>query len=87
VPIKYKINVIAALKAMGYSTYRLRKDKLFGEGTTQKLREGKPVSLESIAVICSLLDCQPGDIIEYVPDIRQNENKPLPVGTAAESEG
>jgi putative transcriptional regulator len=67
-PIKYKINVIAALKSAGYSTYRLRKDKLLAESTLQKLREGKPVDINNVAVICALLDCQPGDIIEYAPD-------------------
>jgi putative transcriptional regulator len=67
-PIKYKIDVIAALKEAGHSSYRLRKDKLLAQSTLQKLRDGRPVALEVIAVICSLLDCQPGDIIEYVPD-------------------
>ena len=67
-PVKYKMDVIAALKAAGYSTYRIRKEKLMGEATLQLIRDDKPVSWENIAAICALLDCQPGDIMEYVPE-------------------
>lgn len=39
-PISYKIDILAELKATGYSTYRLRKEKLLGESTIQSLRIG-----------------------------------------------
>ena len=42
----YKINVLQALKDKGYSTYRIKNDKLLSQSTLQKLREGKPVSWE-----------------------------------------
>ena len=64
-PIKYKINVMQALKDRGYSSYRLRRDKIIGERQIQQLRTGDIVSLSCIDKICSLLDCQPGDILEY----------------------
>ena len=67
-PIGYKIDVLAALKDAGYSTYRIRKEKIFGEATVQKFRNAELVSLENIATLCKLLNCQPGDIMEYVPD-------------------
>ena len=67
-PIRYKINVLAELKSAGYSTYRLRKEKLFGERTIQKFRTGEMVSTENLSLICKLLDCQPGDILEYKED-------------------
>lgn len=67
-PIKYKIDVLACLKEAGYSTYRIRKDKLLGEATLQKIREGEMVSWENLSQICSLLNCQPGDIMEYVEE-------------------
>jgi len=59
---------MATLKAAGYSTYRIRKEKLLGEATLQLIRESKLVSWENMATLCSLLGCQPGDIMEYVPD-------------------
>lgn len=65
VPIKYKINILAALKAAGYSTYKLRQQKIFGERTIQKFRDGEIVTADNLAVICKLLNCQPGDILEY----------------------
>ena len=72
-PVTYKIDVLARLKAAGYSTYRIRKDKILGEATVQLLREGKPVSWENIATLCRLLGCQPGDIMEYVPEEEKGE--------------
>lgn len=64
-PIKYKINVLSALKEAGYNTNRLRKEKLLSEGTIQLIREGKVVNAANLAKLCKLLDCQPGDILEY----------------------
>ena len=67
-PIKYKINVLEELKAKGYSTYRIRKDKLLSESTVQKFRNNQSVSWENITTLCQLLNCQPGDIMEYVEE-------------------
>lgn len=64
-PINYKVDILAALKEDGYSTARIRKDKLIGEATVQQLRHGKLVSWATIETICRLLNCQPGDILEY----------------------
>lgn len=64
-PIKYKIDVLAALKNAGYSTYKLRKDKILSESTIQKFRDGEIVNADNLALICKLLNCQPGDILEY----------------------
>ena len=30
-PIRYKLDILEALKQAGYSTYRLRKEKILGE--------------------------------------------------------
>lgn len=66
--LQYKVNVLQALKDKGFNTGRLRKEKLIAEATIQALRGGKPISWANISNICRLLDCQPGDILEYVPD-------------------
>lgn len=66
--IKYKIDIIAALKEAGYNTSTLRKDKLLSEGVIQALRESKYISLQNVSKICELLDCQPGDLLEYVKE-------------------
>ena len=67
-PVRYKIDVIAALKDAGYSSYRIRKEKILGQATLQNIRDGEPVSWEVLAVLCKLLNLQPGDIMEYVPE-------------------
>ena len=64
-PISYKIDILAELKATGYSTYRLRKEKLLGESTIQSLRSGELVSWENISRICEMLNCQPGDLLQF----------------------
>ena len=64
--IQYKMDVLSKLKEEGYSTYRLRKEKIFGEATIQKIRMGELVSWDNISTMCQLLKCQPGDIVEYV---------------------
>lgn len=67
-PVKYRIDVLSALKEAGYSTYRLRKEKLLGESVLQQIREGVPVSWPNIGRICELLGCQPGELLEYEHD-------------------
>ena len=67
-PIKYKGDILAWLKEAGYSTYKLRKDRLLAENTIQQLRSGVLVSWANIGRICALLNCQPGDILEYADD-------------------
>ena len=67
-PIKYKVDVIAALKEEGYNTTRIRKDKIMGEAMLQKIRSGQMVSWATLETICELLNCQPGDLLEFVPD-------------------
>ncbi len=64
--LRYKIDILEELKEKGYSSYKLRKDKLMGEAQIQKIRSGELVSKETLNTICKLLNCQPGDILEYV---------------------
>lgn len=66
--IRYKIEILPALKAAGYSTNKIRTDKLMGQATLQQLRHGELASWKTIDTACRLLDCQPGDLLEYVPD-------------------
>lgn len=66
--LRYKVNVLEALRAAGYNTTRIRREKLLSESTLQKLRTGEGISWNNIDAICLLLDCQPGDLIEYVKE-------------------
>lgn len=68
VPVCYKMDVLAALKEKGYSTYKLRKEKVFSENTLQAFRSGKMVSYETIGKLCEMLGCDVGDILMYRPE-------------------
>lgn len=64
--LRFKVDVLKLLKESGYSTYRLRKEKIIGESTIQKLRECKIPSLDNLDWLCATLHLQPEDLIEYV---------------------
>ena len=66
--IRYKIDIMAALKEKGYPSTRIRDEKLIGQSYLQQIRHGELVSWKTIDTIRKLLECQPGDIIEYIPD-------------------
>lgn len=66
--IRYKIDVLAKLKEAGYSSTRIRNEKLIGQSYLQQLRHGEMVSWKTIDIICQLLNCQPGDIVEYTEE-------------------
>lgn len=64
--LKYRIDILEALKEKGYTSYKIRKDKLIGEAQLTKIRNGEIASKETLNTICKLLSCQPGDILEYI---------------------
>ena len=71
--IRYKINVLQALREAGYTTYRLQKEKLISAATVQKIRTGNTsLSVEMVNIICDILKCQPGDLLEWYPADSEN---------------
>mgnify|MGYP000376509076 FL=1 len=73
--IVYTIDILDALKKRGYNTNRIRLENILSQSTLQKIRTGKYISIESLDTLCSLLNCQPGDIIAYIPDDQQQNAK------------
>ena len=67
-PLQFKVDILETLKEKGYSSYTLRKENILSQSTIQKLREGKGLAWDNIERLCMLLDCQPGDLIEYVKE-------------------
>lgn len=66
--IRYKAGILDALKAKGYTAYRIRKERIFGEQTLQDIRSREAIQNKTLDRLCNILDCGIGDIIEYVPD-------------------
>jgi len=66
-------SILEKLKAAGYSTYTLMKRGLLSQSTLTCIRQGKPISTASLDTICELLNCQPGEVLEYVPNQKTEE--------------
>ena len=64
--LRYKIDIMNELKNKGYSSTKIREEKLIGQSYLQQIRHGEMVSWKTIDTLCSLLDCQVGDLVEYV---------------------
>ncbi len=71
--IRYKINVLDALKEKGYTTYRLRKEALLGDSTIARLRKSEPIAWKALDQICTMLKCNVGDVIEHLEDSAEDD--------------
>lgn len=58
----------ALMAEKGLTTYQIRKQKVIAERVLQKMREDQSVGIKNIDALCRVLDCQPGDLMEYIPD-------------------
>lgn len=63
--LTYKADILKMLKAAGYNTSRIRKEKLISENALQQIRDGEMIAVKTLEKICELLDAQPGDLIKY----------------------
>ena len=59
------VDTLKLLSDAGWSTYKLRKEKVISSGTIDRLRNKQSVSTDTIDTICRLCDCQPSDIMTY----------------------
>lgn len=66
-PISYA-KLFELMKEKGLTTYQIRKEKIVSENALTSMRAGKSVTMDTISRLCKALNCQPGDILEYVPD-------------------
>ncbi len=66
-PIKYN-KLIALMKENGLTTYKIRKENIISQSALTAIKNGKSVTTDTIAKLCKALNCQPGDIMEYVEE-------------------
>lgn len=67
-PIIYD-KLFKLLKDNGYTTYKIRQDKLIGQGTLTALKNGTGgLDHKTLSRLCEKFDCQPSDLMEYVKD-------------------
>lgn len=60
---KYKIDILKELANRGYTSSKMRKDKIMSEGTMQHIRKGNGISIDTLNTICLILRLEPSDII------------------------
>lgn len=65
--IIYK-DILQKLKDAGYTTTRLRREKIISESTLTKLRTNKAISTETLGLICKLTGLPVEELIEYKID-------------------
>ena len=76
--IRYKGDILGQLKDKGYNTTRIRKEKVFGERQLKEFRHNGVIPYKALNRLCELLECQPGDFLEYVPDEAIDGSQELP---------
>ena len=58
------------------TSYVVKRDKIIGQASWKKIHEGGHIDTRTINSLCQYLDCQPGDILEYIPDELTNADTP-----------
>ena len=67
-PFKYD-KLFELLKQKGITTYRIRKENIISQAALTKMKNGEGnIDTRTLERLCKVLDCQPGDMLEYVPD-------------------
>lgn len=70
--IRFKIDILAALKKAGYNQTILQGGVL-SKSVIQALKDGRNITLESLNKVCILTGLQPGDLLEYVEVATEKE--------------
>lgn len=77
--IRFKIDILQALKDKGVTTAEIRKKRIISESTLTDIRKsqegGEPLKLniKVINTLCEILHKQPGQLLEYIPDNQENK--------------
>lgn len=51
-----------------FTSYTAKKYGIIGQASYQKIMQGGNIDMRTLDSLCRYLDCQPGDLLEYVPD-------------------
>lgn len=73
VPISFN-KLFLFLETKGKNKSWLRQNGIL-PNTVDRLVKNKPVSTEIIDRVCALLDCQPSELMEYMPKSEESHDK------------
>lgn len=69
------LDVMMAKRKVGLTELAKDVDITLANLSILKNNKAKAVRLSTLDAICKALDCQPGDILEYVPDDDTSQNE------------
>lgn len=64
-PIYARSEALELLREKGYSSYRLREEKILTPRTLQKIRNGDRITMREAETICDMLHVQPNKVLEW----------------------
>lgn len=65
---KFKFDIAEALRNRGITPYTCRTSGLISQSTFTLINKGEVPALKSLGILCDIFKCQPGDLIEWIPD-------------------
>ena len=66
-PVSYE-KLRKMFKSRNITSATFRKNHVISQGTWTKINRNEDLNISVIANLCAYLNCQPGDILEYIPD-------------------
>ena len=69
-PVSYA-KLFDLMNQQGIKKVDLRKTYKINPKTVDSLVNNRSVTVDTIMQLCEILGCQPGDLMEYVPDIEE----------------
>ncbi|MBP2654678.1 MAG: putative transcriptional regulator [Firmicutes bacterium] len=70
--IVVNLDVMMAKRKIGLSDLAGKVDLTLANLSILKNNKAKAIRFSTLDAVCKALNCQPGDILEYVPDDEQN---------------
>ena len=72
--IRINLDVMMARRKIGLSELSAKVDITLANLSILKNSHAKAIRFSTLEAICEALDCQPGDLLEYIPD-KENPEK------------
>ena len=74
-PIIVNLDVMMATRKISLNELSERVDLTLSNLSILKTGKAKAIRFSTLDAICKALDCQPGDILEYVNDSKKTTNR------------
>lgn len=63
--IFYKKDIVGLLREMGYDTKKIKQTGAISQSTITAIKNNRSITISSLDRICTILKCQPGDLIGW----------------------